>query len=173
MLGLAGSSPSHDPLVVTGHTWPSPGIVAKAASANHHGGRMVHCGGSRASAVQGCKPVLAPPLGGVGGVDRDHPQAGVGSHADQKVTEPPSRDISDRAPKALSPPAVAEGLPARPPNVGEVEVLDHDRLTAVTVGEGDELADGRPQPSVTAGGHLTVQIQGNGGRPSDWIAGGI
>jgi len=47
---------------VIGHTWPSPGIVAKAASADNHGGRMVHCGGSRASAAQGCKPVLAPHL---------------------------------------------------------------------------------------------------------------
>jgi hypothetical protein len=68
---------------------------------------------------------------------------------------------------------VAEGLPPRPPDVGEVEVLDHDRLATVIIGEGDELADGRPQPAVTAGGHLPVQIQGNGSRLPDWIAGGM
>jgi hypothetical protein len=49
---------------------------------------MVAAGRDRISMIlQSGEPVLAAPPGGVGGVDDDHRQPGVGGHLDQAVPE--------------------------------------------------------------------------------------
>jgi hypothetical protein len=82
-------------------------------------------------------------------------QAGVGGHLREPVAELPGRDPGDQAAERAA--AAAAGgpasgsLPALGTGLGEVEVLDHDRLRAVRPGGGDEAADRGPQPPVAGG----------------------
>jgi hypothetical protein len=94
--------------------------------------------------IEGREPVLAAPPGGEGRVDGDHPQALVAAHLGQPVAEPPGRDAGHRAAEVPAAPSSPEGLAALGACLGEVEVLDGDRLAAVRLSEGDELADRGP-----------------------------
>jgi hypothetical protein len=93
-------------------------------------------------------PMLAAPLGGVGGINRDHPQTLVGAHLGQPIPEPPGRDAGYGAPQPLAWSSSAEGLAALSSCVGELEVLDGDRPAAVRLGDRDELADRSPKPPI-------------------------
>ena len=110
--------------------------------------------------------MLPSPPGGVGGVDRHHPQSLVGAHLGQPIPEPPGRDARDHAAEAPAALAVSEGLAALSSCVGEVQVLDGDHLAAVRLGEGDELADSGPQPPISGGRGYAVEEE----RDGDWLA---
>jgi hypothetical protein len=91
---------------------------------------------------QGYEPVLGSPAGGVGGVDDNDRQPGVGSHLDQPVAEFAGGNVDDGAPESPAAPA-ARGAAAHPfasfgAGLGEVQVLDDDGAGAVFFGGGDE-----------------------------------
>jgi hypothetical protein len=88
--------------------------------------------------------MLEPPLGGVGGINRHHPQLLVGAHLGQPVAELPSGDAGYGAPQPLTALAAPQGLAALGTCLGEVEVLDRDHPATVGLGQGDELADRCP-----------------------------
>src|SRR5580693_4390622 len=130
-----GSSPAADPLVAAGHAGPSPRPVAERTPADHHRGRVVAAGGDRVSLVlQGGAPVLAAPAGGIGRVDRDHREAGVGGHLGEAVPELSGGDARDQPPEAPAAPTargpVAVVLASLLAGISNVKVLDHDRPAA-------------------------------------------
>ena len=88
--------------------------------------------------------MLEPPLGGVRGINRHHPQPLVGAHLGQPIAELPSGDANNGAPEALAAPAAPQGLAALGTCLGEVEVLDRDHPATVGLSQGDELADRCP-----------------------------
>src|SRR5258707_5018775 len=175
-----GSSRAADPLVAAGPAGPSPRRVAERTPADHHRGRMM-AGGGRGSLVrQRGEPVLTPPAGGVSGVDRDHRDAGVGSHLGEAVPELSGGDARDQPPEAPSAPAVrrpaAMVLASLLAGISEVKVFDHDCLAAVLAGEagpggggGAEtpaaLRGGEPRPGPADGKHGARPGPPPGGRP--------
>jgi hypothetical protein len=101
--------------------------------------------------LQCAKPMLGAPPAGVGRVDGDDGEAGVGRHLDQPMPKLAGGDARHLPPERPPPPA-----PLRPPagpfpsliaGVSKVEVLDHDRLAAVPSGQAEQLGDGRSQPA--------------------------
>jgi hypothetical protein len=103
----------------------APGPVPEPASPGHHCCRVV-TGRFGVVLPQGPQPVLGCPAGGVGRIDDDHLQPGVGGHLDQPVPELPGGDAGEQPPEV--PAAPAAGGPAAGPfaslgaGVGEVEV---------------------------------------------------
>src|SRR6266851_2048994 len=138
-----GSSPAADPLVAAGHAGPSPRPVAERTPADHHRGRMMAGGGRGSLLLQRGEPVLTPPAGGVSGVDRDHRDAGAGSHLGEAVPELSGGDARDQPPEAPSAPAVrgpaAMVLASLLAGISEVKVFDHDCPAAVLAGEPGQL----------------------------------
>src|SRR5258707_10474335 len=152
-----GSSPAADPLVAAGPPGPSPRPVAERTPADHHRGRMMAGGGRGSLLLQRGEPVLTPPAGGVSGVDRDHRDAGVGSHLGEAVPELSGGDARDQPPEAPSAPAVgrpaAMVLASLLAGISEVKVFDHDCLAAVLPGgAGAGGGGGRGPPLPPRGG---------------------
>jgi hypothetical protein len=96
--------------------------------------------------------VLAPPARCIGGVDRDHRQAGVGSRLGQPVPEPRGGETRDQPPEAPSAPPgrrpTADVLASLLTGISKIQVLDHHRPAAALAGEPDQGADGRANPPV-------------------------
>jgi hypothetical protein len=92
------------------------------------------------------KPMLGAPPAGVGRVDGDDGQAGVGGHLDEPVPELAGGDTRHLPPERTPPPAAlrppAGPFPPLVTGVSNVEILDHDRLPAVPVGEAKQRGDG-------------------------------
>jgi hypothetical protein len=87
---------------------------------------------------QGVKPMLGAPPAGVGRVDGDDGQAGVGGHLDQPTPEFAGGDAR-HLPSERTPPSAALRTPAGPfpslvTGVSKVEILDHNRLSIVPFG---------------------------------------
>jgi hypothetical protein len=99
--------------------------------------------------------MLGSPSRGIGGVDHNDRQPDVGSHLDQSVAEPRGGNAGDRAPEPA--PSLAANGPV--PVVfsplgagfGEVEIFDHDGMSAVLLGGTDDAGDGCPQVPVACG----------------------
>jgi hypothetical protein len=89
--------------------------------------------------------MLGTPPAGVGRVDGDDGQAGVGGHLDEPVPELAGGDTRHLPPERTPPPAALRppaGLfPPLVTGVSKVEILDHDRLPAVPFGEAEQLGD--------------------------------
>jgi len=94
---------------------------------------------------------LAAPSGGVGRIDRDHPQPSVRGHLHQAVAElrgGDARDFATQPPAALA--ARSLGVVAGD-GCGEVEVLDGDRRTSGGSGRVDDARDEVADLRVTVG----------------------
>jgi hypothetical protein len=84
------------------------------------------------------KPMLGAPPAGVGRVDGDDGQTGVGGHLDQPTPELAGGDAR-HLPSERTPPSAALRPPAGPfpslvTGVSKVEILDHNRLSTVPFG---------------------------------------
>ncbi|WP_234320959.1 glycoside hydrolase [Streptomyces katrae] len=171
--GLAGNSPRHDPLVVCGHTWPTPYPVSEGAPADRRRGRVVagDDGGLRLL-LERLLPVLAAPAGGIGRIDRDDDESGVVGHAAQALPEACGRQTGDGAAERLAAIAASHGFAAGGPGVVEAEVLDRDTGAAVPLGEGDQFGDRGSQAAVALGCGAG-QVGGHGDRLTDGIAGRV
>jgi hypothetical protein len=97
-------------------------------------------------------PVALTPPGRPTRIDCDDPQAGVGRHADQQVTDLARWHPRHDAAEAIAALTVAEGLSSELTSVAEVEVLNRDPLAAVALGEVEYLGDRCAQPTVTSTG---------------------
>ncbi len=151
----------------------APGPVAESTSPGHERCRVV-AGRLRVVLPQRGEPVLGPPPGGIGGIDNDHRQPGVGGHLGQPVPELASGDAGDQPPEGPAAPAArgaaAVALASLGAGGGEVEVLDHDGAGTVLPRGGDEGGNGGPQPPVAGGGGPPGQVQADSGRAAEDVA---
>src|SRR5687768_16051986 len=107
------------------------------------------------------------PFGCPAGIYHDDPQAGVGRHADQQVTELARWHPRYDAAEALTSPTAAEGLPPNLAGVHEVQVVDRYDLAAVPIGETVHLSDRCPKVAVACTGREPVEFQRDGTRCAD------
>src|SRR5579859_2449417 len=91
----------------------APGPVPEPASPDHQRCRVVT---GRLGVVfpQGPQPVLGSPAGGVGGIDDDDRQPGVGGHLGEAVAELPGGDAGDGAPEVPAGTAATAKKGSRP-----------------------------------------------------------
>lgn len=162
--GLAGSSPLSDPLVGSGHTWPSPCSVSECASSNRHAGAvMPRDGDLLVLLLEWMLPVLGALDRGVFGIYCDHHKALVEGHASQSFPEAGGGDTGHGAAERLPACASAHGLPADSAGVVEAQVLHRDPGAAVLLGDADQLGDRGAEPSVPLrGGARHLQRHGDG-----------
>jgi hypothetical protein len=119
------------------------------SSANHDCGGMMP-GHSRIGRLlvpfrEGLEPVLGPPSGGIRRIDRDDRDPDFCSHRNQSVPELASRDACDGTAEPLATHSAARRFPGRAAGVGEVQILNRDRLAATPLGGLQQEGDGVPQ----------------------------
>jgi hypothetical protein len=144
--------------------FPSPCSLSEPASSDHHRGGVV-AAGIRRTVTERFEPMFGTPAAGVGRVNGDHRESGVGSHLGQAVAELGGRDTGDEPPER-TPTTTPRGaspavFTADGSGFGEVEVLDHDRAGAVTVGERQQFGHGLTQPPVSCRRRQPGQVNGH------------
>jgi hypothetical protein len=124
--------------------FPSPCSLSEPTSPDHQRSSVVPAGLGRGLSERP-EPVLGTPLGGVGGVDGDHPEPTVGGHLDQAVPELCGRDTRYQPAERPATPAPtgtpAGALASLLTCGGEVEVLDHDSSAAMRPGQAKQRCD--------------------------------
>ncbi len=108
--------------------------------------------------------MLGAPHRGVGGIDSDHTDTGLGAHAEQAGAELAGGDAGDQLPELFLPAVL---LPR--PGVGEVEVLDRDGLHAGRPGPLQEAGEGVAERGVAVGGGAG-QVVVEAARAADGVA---
>jgi hypothetical protein len=127
-LGLRGPMPGHIALVWWGRCHASPDRVSECAPSDRHA-RGVVTGGLGMVCSQRFVPVLGAPLAGVGGVDGDHADPGLGGHREQSRTEFGGGHGGDDLAEPAAAAVFFTGC-----GVGEVKVLHRDGLDRVVGG---------------------------------------
>ena len=170
-----GSSPAADPLVSAGHAFSSAHPVAERTPADHHGGRVMAARGDRGCLLpEGGEPVLGAPPGCVGRVGRDHGQPRVRGHLGEPVAKLSSWQAGHHPAEAASLLAVrrarAATLASLPAGIGEVQVLNRDRVAAMLTGPADERGDGGAEPTVPLAGRQPSQRERDRDRQAGRVA---